>query len=83
MGGLMETVECQVTIWDRGQARKEIVDVEVEAIRARCWRPIAAIKAAVLLELPFTEIMARAKFGFRREDKERLFGKAQEKGESA
>ena len=79
----METVECQVVVWDRGRTRSEVVPLEEQAIRKKCWREIAAIKAAVLLEMPFQEVLEKARYGFRREDKERLFGKVQKEGEKA
>lgn len=69
----METVDVLVKVWDRGQNRQAIVPVEVEAILTSCWRPIAAIKAAVELEMPFTTVMEKARFGFRKEDIARIF----------
>ena len=71
------TVDCLVQIWDRGQTRKEVVSVEEEAIRKQCWRPVAAIKAAALLGLPFQDVLERARYGFRPEDKARLFRKTE------
>lgn len=72
----METVECQVSLMIRpGETRAQIVTVEEEAIRKKCWKPIACIRAAVLMELPFTLLLDKARFGFRKDDKERLFGK--------
>jgi hypothetical protein len=78
VGEALAVVDCLVEIWDRGQTRQEIIQVETEAIRKQCWRPIAAIKAAALMGLPFQDVLDRAKFGFHREDKARLFGKTQE-----
>ena len=49
-----------------------MVPVEEEYFRKECWRPIACIKAAVILELPFTQLLNSAKFGLRAEDKQRL-----------
>lgn len=81
----MQTVECLVQIFDRGRTRQEIVPVEEEAIRKKCWRPIAAVKAAALMGVPFQDVLERGKFGFRPADKARLFGRAaetEENGES-
>ena len=71
------TVECQVVYMERpGVTRRTVVPVEESAIRARCWHEIACIKAAVYLEVPFSTLLEKAKYGFRPEDKARLFGKA-------
>ena len=70
----METVEVLVKIFDRGEARQVTVPVEVECFDpARlCWKSIANIKAAALLELPFTTLERCAKHGLKPEDRERL-----------
>jgi hypothetical protein len=78
VGEAPAVVDCLVEIWDRGQTRQEIVPVEIKAIRKKCWRPIAAMKAAALMGLPFQDVLARAHFGFHEEDKARLFCKKQE-----
>ncbi len=82
---MKETVQCQVVYMERpGVTRKAVVPVEESAIRAKCWREIACIKAAVYLEVPFSTLTERAKYGFRPEDKARLFGKlAADGGDSA
>ena len=73
---MVDTVECQVSVMIRpGETRKAVVPVEESAIRSKCWREIACIKAAVLLEVPFSTLTEKAKYGFRPEDKARLFGK--------
>lgn len=73
---MVDTVECQVSVMIRpGETRKAVVPVEESAIRERCWREIACIKAAVYLEVSFAELLEKAKYGFRPEDKARLFGK--------
>lgn len=70
----METVEVLVRVFDRGQLREEIVQVETECFRPGhlCWKSIAALKAAVLLELPFVQVERSAKYGMRPESKARL-----------
>ena len=54
--------------------RKTVVPVEEQCFEPGkvCWKPIACIKAAVVLELPFTWMIEKAKFGLRQEDKIRL-----------
>lgn len=81
----METVDVLVRIFDRGKAKAVTVPVELECFNpARtCWKTIANIKAAVLLELPFTELERGARYGLRQEDKTRLaeiYGKREEGG---
>lgn len=72
----VETVPVLVQVFDRGRQRQEIVPVEVGAFRQHCWRQIASLKAAVLMELPFSDVERLAKFGLREADKLRLFGGA-------
>lgn len=52
----METVDVLVQVFDRGQTREQVVPVEEICFdpQKSCWRVIACIKAAVLMELPFT-----------------------------
>ena len=54
--------------------RKTLVPVEEQCFEPGkvCWKDIACIKAAVVLELPFTWLMDKAKYGLRPEDRERL-----------
>lgn len=68
----MDDVEVLVTVWDRGQTRLTIVTVPASAFATRCWRTIAALAAAVYLELPFAEIEGKCKFGLRPADRDRL-----------
>ena len=70
----METVDVLVKIFDRGKTRQEIVPVWVECFdpARSCWKPIAALKAAVAMELPFVEVERMAKYGMRPADKKRL-----------
>lgn len=75
----MQTVECRVVIFDRGRDRETVVPVEEDAIHAKCWRPIAALKAAVYLDMPFQDVLERGRYGFHKADKERLFGKTGER----
>lgn len=77
----MDEVTVLVQVWDRGQHRRAEVKVSAADIRAKCWRTLACTQAAVLLGMPFTDVAAKAKFGFRPEDKERYFGK-KEAGQS-
>lgn len=79
----MDDVEVQVTVWDRGQTRQTIVTVPVSAFETQCWRTVAALAAAVYLELPFQEIEGKCKFGLRPADRERLAGLCREKEERA
>lgn len=68
----MVDVEVQVSVWDRGQRRQTVVTVPVSAFQTKCWRPIAALAAAVVMEIPFVEIESRCKFGLRPADRKRL-----------
>lgn len=69
----MPMVDVLVRVFDRGQRREAIVEVSEECFHKRCWKPIACIKAAVELGLPFTQLERSARFGLRPKDKERLF----------
>lgn len=71
----MKTVDVLVQIWDRGQTRRAVVSVEEVCFEKDCWKPIACLRAATELDVPFTTIMRVAKFGLRPEDKKRVFGK--------
>ena len=73
-----ETVDVLVQVFDRGQTRKTVVPVTAECFSKRCWREIAALKAAVLLELPFAWVSEHAKYGLRPEDRARLIGKGEQ-----
>ena len=70
----METVDVLVQIWDRGQSRKAVVQVQEECFAKDCWKPIACMMAATELDVPFTTVLRIAKYGLRMEDKQRLFG---------
>lgn len=71
----MDDITVLVQVWDRGQNRRAEVKVSAADIRARCWRTLACTQAAVLLGMPFTDVAAKAKFGFYPADKARYFGK--------
>ena len=75
----MDDVEVEVSVWDRGAHRKAVVTVPVSAFVTRCWRTVAALAAAVYLELPFAELEGKCKFGLRPADKERLAELCREK----
>lgn len=80
---MMETVEVLVKIFDRGEARQVTVPVAVECFDPGrlCWKAIANIKAAALLEMPFITLERAAQYGLRPEDKDRLrelYGKREE-----
>ena len=68
----MDDVKVLVQIFWLGSVRKEIVEVPEEAFAKRCWKPIAALKAAVMMGIPFTDMLDKAKFGLLPEDKARL-----------
>lgn len=72
----MQTVDVLFRVFDRGQTREEVVPVEEICFdpQKSCWRVIACIKAAVLMELPFTWLVEHARYGLRPEDKDRLRG---------
>ena len=67
-------IDVLVQVFDRGRTRTQIVPVEESCFEREksCWKTIACIKAAVLLELPFAWLLERAKYGLRPEDKARL-----------
>lgn len=71
---MMETVEVLVKVFDRGQTKEVTVPVEAECFDPErlCWKSIANIKAAALLEVPFTLMERAARYGLRRVDRERL-----------
>ena len=71
---MMETVEVLVRVFDRGETKQVTVPVEAECFDPErlCWKSIANIKAAALLEVPFTLMERAARYGLRREDRERL-----------
>lgn len=68
----MDDVQVLVMVYWCGSTRKEIVTVPEEAFVKRCWKPIAAMKAAALMALSFTDVERLAKYGLRPEDKQRL-----------
>jgi hypothetical protein len=68
----MDEIEVKVAIWDRGRTREAVVSVPSSAFQTKCWRTIAALAAAVELEIPFQEMEARCKYGLRPADKRRL-----------
>ncbi len=68
----MDEIEVKVVIWDRGRERAAVVSVPSSAFPTKCWRTIAALAAAVELEIPFQEMEARCKYGLRPADKRRL-----------
>ena len=69
-------VQMRVVVFYLGQTHETFVNVPKECFAKHCWRPIAALKAGVLLGIPFTEMERNAKFGLRHEDAKRLFPKA-------
>lgn len=69
----MEQVDVLVRVLERpGLTREATVQVREEAFRSPNWRALAALFAANALELPFTFVAERARFGLRQEDRERL-----------
>ena len=68
----MDDVKVLVQIFWLGSVRKEIVEVPEEAFAKRCWKPIAALKAAVMMGIPFFDVDRLAKYGLLPEDKARL-----------
>lgn len=68
----MDDIQVLVQIFWLGSVRKEIVEVPEEAFAKRCWKPIAALKAGVMIGIPFTDMLEKAKFGLLPEDKARL-----------
>ena len=90
---MTEQIDVLVRVFYRGQTRTQIVPVETSCFEPgkSCWKTVACVKAAVLLELPFAWLLERAKYGMKPEDLERLrelYGgrreaAAEEKGETA
>lgn len=68
----MDDVQVLVKVFWCGSTRKIIVTVPEEAFVKHCWKPIAAMKAAALMELSFTDVERLAQYGLRPEDKQRL-----------
>lgn len=68
----MDDVQVLVKVFWCGSTRKIIVTVPEEAFVKRCWKPIAAMKAAALMEISFTDVERLAKYGIRPEDKQWL-----------
>lgn len=70
---MMEQVDVLVRVLERpGLTREATVQVSEEVFRTQNWRDLAALFAANALELPFTFVAARARFGLRPADRERL-----------
>lgn len=68
-------VDVLVQVFDRGEVKRVVVPVEDECFAPEqiCWKTVACIKAAVVLELPFTMMIEmQIKYGLRPEDKDRL-----------
>lgn len=65
-------VPVLVKVFHCGRTRSEIVSVPEEALTKDCWKPIACIKAAAIMEIPFTHVLEHAKYGLRPADKERV-----------
>ena len=70
----MTDIQVLVQVYYLGRTRKEIVEVPEEAFVKDCWRTIAALKAAVMMEIPFSDVDRLAKYGLRPEEKKRFFG---------
>ena len=70
----METVEVLVRVFDRGKTKEVTVPVETACFDPErlCWKSIANIKAAALLEVPFTLMEQAARYGLRPADRKRL-----------
>lgn len=80
----MEKVNVLVRVFERpGLTREATVQVSEEAFRSPNWRALAALFAANALELPFTFVAERAKFGLLPTDKERLREKYGRKDDGA
>ena len=75
----MQKIDVLVQVYDRGRTRREIVQIEEAAFEPghECWKPLAALAAAVVMELPFYLVERLAKFGLRPEDKARLLERTQ------
>jgi hypothetical protein len=67
-------VDVLVQVYDRGQIRREVVQVEEVCFTPGhlCWKPIAAMTAAVAMELSFVTVEKNARYGLRPEDRARL-----------
>ncbi len=72
----METVAVLVRMPAAYQGREAVVQVPESAFETGCWKTIAALAAAVDMGIPFTDVLRAARYGLRKEDKERLFGKS-------
>lgn len=70
----MSEVEVLVQVYDRGQTKRTVVQVEETCFGPEgcCWRTVAAAQAAAVLGLPFMDVAERAKYGLHPEDKTRL-----------
>lgn len=68
----MDDVQVLVQVFWCGSTRKEIVTVPEDAVLSKCWRTVAAMKAAALMGIPFPDVCQRAKYGLLPEDKARL-----------
>lgn len=74
----MEEVEVLVKLQDRtgppGRYSWTVVPVGVGCFNPEnpCWKTIACIKAAAILEQPFTWLLDHAKFGFKTKQIEQL-----------
>ena len=68
----MDDVQVLVKVFWCGSIRKEIVTVTEDAVLSKCWRTIAAMKAAALMGIPFPDVCRSAKYGLLPEDKARL-----------
>lgn len=71
---MTETVEVQVTVFDRGETKRPVVPVPVSAFdpASMCWKTTAALAAAVELGISFTAVERAARYGIRPEDRARL-----------
>lgn len=66
-------VDVLVRVLERpGLTREATVQVREEAFRSPNWRALAALFAANALELPFTFVAERARYGLRPEDRDKL-----------
>ena len=70
----MESVDVLVQVFDRGENKQAVVQVPMSAFIPghMCWKPVAALAAAVELGISFTAVERAAKYGIRPEDKARL-----------
>ena len=72
---MSETVKVLVRMPATFQNKAAVVDVPEETFRTKCWKTVAALAAAVDMGIPFTDVLRAAKYGMRKEDKERFFQK--------